>query len=265
MEDHSYIIGIPSYDRVNYQPCLEMLHSFGFERSRMVLATQDIGDYEKYAERYGNIAQVIYKGADNVAKNRNTILDHVCKEYGDMTSVLMLDDKVRGIQILGRNGKLETLKTKDEVDGFIKAAFRTCKQIGGRVFGCITCANTFYMKHTISTNQQMIGRMMGIVQAGEQMFDEKLSLKEDFEYILRHVSKGNTTVRFNDVSVLATDGIKGGCRKAWDAKGDSVNKSCNEYIMRRYPKLVKAHKTRTNEQRYVGTSMVINISILDLI
>lgn len=106
---------------------------------------------------------------------------------------------------------------------------------------------------------------MGILDPSLQMFDEELSLKEDFGFILQHVSKGRTTVRFNDIYLKQTLHTTGGSHELWYAEGDKVNERCTKYLLRRYPKLVKPHATRRNELRYVGNSMKMDLSITDLI
>ena len=52
---------------------------------------------------------------------------------------------------------------------------------------------------------------------------------------------------------------QGGCHEMWNSDGDKINEECTNYILGKYPELVKPHATRKNEIRYVGPSKCIKI------
>jgi hypothetical protein len=176
----------------------------------------------------------------------------------------MCSDKVRAVNRMGKDKRLYEIATREEMDALVKKAFFVTKRLGGRAFGFFPVGNTFYMHHSISLNMQILGCFMGIIDPGLQMFDPEQPLKEDFEFVLRHVAAGRKTVRFNDLCLTATLHTKGGCHEAWFSEGDKVNQFCNDRILAMYPTLVKPHATRKNEQRYVGPKATIDKSIFDI-
>lgn len=263
MDKPSFYWGIASYDRVDRQPMLLNLAQMGYERHEIILATQTPTDYEAYSEKYGEYATIIFRPGSNVSENKNTILEHL-RDHCENTRVVMCSDKVRAINWMDKDKQLHEISTREEMDALVKKAFFVTKRLGGSVWGFFSVGNTFYMSRTISINQQILGCFMGINDPGQQMFDPEQPLKEDFEFVLRHVAAGRKTVRFNDLCLTATLHTKGGCHSAWFSEGDIVNMMCNERILALYPGLVKPHATRKNEQRYVGPKATIKQSIFDI-
>lgn len=255
--------GIASYHRPNRQPMLNLLHEMGYKRERILLSVQCEEDYNEYKRLYGGMATILFRKGSNISDNKNTILEHLVRKC-ENAPVVMASDKVRGIQYLTRDNQLKTIGTKEEMDGFIHKAFAVTKLAGARVFGCYPVSNKFFMSHTMQYNLQMLGCFMGIVDPSEQSFDRLFPLKEDFEFILRHVANGRRTIRFNDVCLNSTLHTRGGCHELWNAEGDSVNADCTRRILECYNGLVKPHATRKNELRYVGPRGTINKSIFDI-
>lgn len=259
---YDYYFGIASYNRKDRQPMLKLLHKWGYPKEQIILAVQSEKDFKEYEPLYGDIATVIYREGNNISDNKNTILEYMTEHLGN-AKVVILSDKVRGINWIDRKRKTHTVETKQQMDRLVSKAYELTRQIGGKVWGCYSVGNTFFMKNTITTNMQMLGCFMGIVDPSEQKFDPQQPLKEDFEFILRHISKGNQTVRFGDLFLTATFHTKGGCHELWNATGDKVNEMCNNRILAKFPKLVKPHATRKNEVRYIGPRMTLPISITD--
>lgn len=263
MDRPSFYWGIASYDRADRQPMLTMLSEMGYRRDEIILATQTPTDYEKYSEKYGEMATVIFHEGRNVSENKNTVLRHIRDHCGN-TRVVMCSDKVRGIRYMDAYKQLHNIGTREEMDVFVKKAFWVTGLLGGVLWGVYLVGNTFYMERSISTNMQMLGCFMGIPDPSMQMFDVEQPLKEDFEYILRHVSQGRRTIRFNDVCLTATLHTKGGCHAVWNSEGDHVNAECTGRLLAMYSDLVKPHARRRNEVRYVGPTLKLKYSIFDL-
>lgn len=255
--------GIASYHRADRQPMLTLLHAMGYGKERILLSVQCEEDRDEYTRRYGDMATILFRKGCNVSENKNTILEHLERECGN-APVVMLSDKVRGIRYLSAGGLLVEITTRREMDSFIHKCFVVTRMLGARVFGCYPVENKFFMSHTMQFNMQMLGCFMGILDPSEQAFDKAFPLKEDFEFILRHVAKGEKTIRFNDVCLHSTLHTQGGCHELWNAAGDTVNADCTRRILSRYKGLVKPHATRKNEIRYVGMRGTINKSIFDI-
>ena len=259
MQENDFYWGIASYKRPDRQPMLELLSGMGYTKDNIILSTQTESDFEEYKKLYSDKATVIYREGHNVSENKNTILDYAVKALGNHR-IVMCSDKVRGVEYLGKDKKLHGIVTKEVMDAIVKKAFAITERLRGEIWGCYSVGNAFYMKHTISTNQQILGCFMGIANPSLQSFDPKQPLKEDFEFVLRHVMNRRTTVRFNDICLKATLHTKGGCHSAWNS--ENVNKECNDRILRMYAGLVRKHPTRENEQKYIGPTETYNASIL---
>lgn len=257
--DERYVFGIASYKRADRQPMLQMLAGYGYTRDEIILSTQTEEDYAEYTRLYSDKATVIYRKGHNVSDNKNTLLDYAVNKLGNR-QIVLCSDKVRGVQFLGRDRKLHMVETREMFEAIVSRAFAITKKLGGSAWGCYTTANAFYMKHTISTNMQLLGCFMGIVDPSLQQFDTNQPLKEDFEFVLRHVMHRRCTVRFNDICLRATLHTQGGCFDSWS--NTEMQRRCNERILRRYAGLVVKHPTRQNEQKYIGTTKTYNYSIL---
>lgn len=263
MSKPSFYWGIASYDRVDRQPMLLSLAEMGYERKEIILSVQTATDYDNYREKYGEYATIIFRPGSNVSENKNHVLDYLEQECGG-ERVVMCSDKVRAINVMGRDKKLRPITTREEMDGFVRKAFYVAKHSQAQIWGIAPVANTFYMDRTISTNLFLLGCFMGILNPAQTKFDPEQPLKEDWEIGLRAVSAGGQTMRFNDVCLTATFHTQGGCHAAWNAEGDRKNEECTQRLLAMYPDLIKPHATRKNELRYVGPTRKIKKSIFDL-
>ena len=156
MKKFDFYFGIASYNRKDRQPMLRLLNSFGYPKEQILLAVQCEQDFKEYEPIYGDIATIIYQEGKNISDNKNTILDYIV-EHLENQRVVILSDKVRAINWIDRSRKTHTVETKEQMDKLVRTAFELTRQIGGRVWGCYTLANTFFMKNTITTNMQMLG------------------------------------------------------------------------------------------------------------
>lgn len=262
MSKTSFLWGIASYDRVDRQPMLKMLSEMGYTRDEIILATQTSSDYEKYSERYGEMATVIFGEGHNVSQNKNNVLKYI-RDNRDNTRVVMCSDKVRAINVMDKDGKLREITTRAELDHIVQAAYFIANFAKASIWGVASVANTFYMEHSISTNLFLIGCFMGLTNPGKQMFDEEQPLKEDWEIGLRTIAAGGRTIRLNDICLTSTLHTQGGCHAMWNSDGDRKNEECTKRLLAMYPDLVKPHFTRKNELRYVGKSQKIKHSIME--
>lgn len=260
MKTNSFLWGIVSYKRADRQPMLNYLSGMGYKKEEIILSLQTKEDYDEYMKLYSDKATIIYREGSNISDNKNNILDYI-QATRNNTRMVMCSDKVRGVQWLPRGGKLRIIESREEMDMFINKAFFITRQLKGSLFGVYCVDNAFYMEHSISTNKQMLGCFMGIPDPSLQRFDHDQPLKEDYEFIMHHVNEGRRTVRFNDVSLLATFHTQGGCHEFWG--NSELNKNCTDRLLKMYPTLCKRHSTRKNEIKDAAPSIKIKKSIFD--
>lgn len=256
----NYVFGIVTYHRNDRQKMLEYLHGLGYGKSDIIIQTQDQNDYNALEPLYKDQATILYKSGSNISENKNNLMDWVC-EHMPGKRLVICSDKVRGIKYL-KDKHLASIQSKQALDTLIARAFKKCDFYMADLWGTYTTENAFFMSHTTSINAQLLGCFMGVCDPRKWRFDKEQPLKEDFELVLRIISRGGSVLRFNDLALNATFHTKGGCHELWNAKGDAVNKQCNDRLLARYPSLIVPHATRANEQKYIGPTIKLKESII---
>lgn len=250
---------IASYKRADRQPWLEQLVEWGYGPDDIVLSTQTQEDYEAYAARYGHLATVIYKPGTCVSDNKNTAIEHAAVMHPDR-QIVSCADKLRGVMKLSKDGKsLTGIDSRQGMEKVLEHMVEMRDRAQAEVAGVYSVGNAFYMSHTVHVNQQMLGCFMVFKPGTQWRFDRFCRLKEDFELIMRIIQGGGRVLRLNYLALKETLHTQGGCYEMWSSEGDRVNAECTNYILNKYPELVKPHATRKNEIRYVGPSKCIKI------
>lgn len=239
---NDFLFCIPSYGRADRQDTLKYLSALGYGKDRIIISTQTQGDYAKYQEVCKDRATVIYREGHCVGDNRNTLLCAV--PIG--ARLVMLDDDVRSI-MQRRGGKLAPINSRAWLDKVITAAFDYAIANRARIWGVYPVENAFFMGVDIDTRSLLTGTVMGIVNSGEQ-FDTAFTVKEDYELCCREMTSGRNVIRFNFLAARASHKIKSG-GVIWN---DEVNQHCANALIKKYPRLVKAHPTRKGEVKFIG-------------
>lgn len=255
------IWGIASYRRADKQYMLDYLYALGYPKEQIIISTQTIEDYNEYIKLFNDKATIIFREGNNVSDNKNTLLDYYCENYKD-AQLVICSDKVKSIQYLGVDKKTHKIDKREQLETIVRKAFSLANFYGAELWGGYTTSNAFFMSHTITINTLLIGCFMGVVNPRKWRFDRRQPLKEDFELVLRVINNGGCVLRFNDICLSATFHTKGGCHDLWNSSGGCVNKQCNDRLLLKYPRLIKKHPTRDNEQKYIGVSTKLNQSIL---
>lgn len=259
----NYIWCIASYNRVNRQPWLTKLHEWGYTKNQIILSTQTQEDYDAYQQKWGEWATVIYKPGTCISDNKNTLLDYV-KDTG--LNPIMCSDKVRGILVLNKDKtKTVEVQTREQIDRIVRFIIKTRDVLNGEIAGMYSTGNAFFMSHSVQINRQMLGCFMVFRPGTELRFEPFMRLKEDEEIICRIAANGKRSIRFNFLALKATFHTKGGCHEHWNSVGDRVNYECQQYVLRKYPTIVKAHATRENEVRFVCPTKKIPVKADELL
>lgn len=221
------VFGIPSYKRSEEQLTLSYLEDMGYSKTDIYISTQTPEDYEKYREKYGERANIIYHEGSCVSDNRNTILNH----FPIGQKIIMLDDDIKYIGTL-KEKRIEPL-TKEELSKFIADAFTYCEKNRALIWGGYPVENYYFMKRTIDKRNLLIGTILGIINS-KYRFNSEFKIKEDFELCLHMMKDGYNCVRFNFLHAPAKHKTAGGCMEDWEK-----DEECTKKILLKYPNLIR--------------------------
>lgn len=138
---------------------------------------------------------------------RNFILDHA----GDQ-DILMVDDD---ISYFGHFERKKMVKMEAwQVYNFAENAFRMTRELGSVLWGVnLNSDKMTYREYSpFSLSSVILGPCMGVIKDDNIRFDERLGLKEDYDYSIQVLNKYRKILRFNKYFYVA-DHItkKGGC------------------------------------------------------
>lgn len=180
------MIVIPSYKRADACPTADYL-------SEAVVAVHEF-EADDYRESLDN---EILEIPDDLQKTemstiRNWILDNT-----DPEEVLMMDDDIRHIGMFEQGEKHQL--SEEEVYHLVDQGFRMARELGTTLWGVnLQSDRKFYREYTpFSFSVVVLGPFMGIIKDPDIRFDERLGLKEDYDYSLQVLKKHRRILRYN--------------------------------------------------------------------
>jgi len=180
------MIVIPSYKRAEECKTADYL-------SKATVAVHEF-EAEEYRE---NITNNILELPDELQKKgmsaiRNHILDAVEDNH-----VLMIDDDIGYIG--GFEGEDHYRLSESDVYHLVENGFRMAEDMGTKLWGVnLQKDKKFYREYSpFSLSSVILGPFMGIIKDPEIRFDERLGLKEDYDYSLQVLKKYRKILRFN--------------------------------------------------------------------
>lgn len=224
---NNFVFAIPSYKRSEEQLTLAYLEEMGYSKEQIYISTQTPEDYEKYAKKFGNRANIVYHEGNCVADNRNTLLNTFKKGQ----KIIMLDDDIKYIGSL-KDKQIKPF-SKEELNSFLNDAFNYCEKNHSLIWGGYPVDNYYFMKPTIDKKNLLIGTIMGII-IDDYRFNKEFKVKEDFDLCLQMIKDGYNCIRFNFIHAVAKHKSDGGCKEVWD-KDDE----CTKRILLKYPNLIR--------------------------
>jgi len=196
-----YKIAIPTYKRANDCQTARWL-----SKGIIYCHQFEVADYKKYNDNEV-VAIPDSLAGKGMAVIRNFILDNTKGE-----KVIMLDDDIKQF------GYVEDLKmhmmTEQEVYDMFENGFRMCEEAGTKLWGVnLQSDKKFYRQYSpFSLSSVILGPCMGIIKDDEIRFDDKLGLKEDYDYSLQVLRKFRKILRFNKYHYISAHITKkGGC------------------------------------------------------
>jgi hypothetical protein len=144
----------------------------------------------------------------NIARVRNYILDNYIKDIG-----VIVDDDIEAIKRWDiKEGKPKQIKIEDLAE-WIEQGFVMCEESGAHLWGInILGDKGSYREYTpIAYTSTVSASFMGFYH-NNLRFDERLPLKDDYDFCLQNLNEYRMILRFNYASMVKKDhGNLGGC------------------------------------------------------
>ena len=136
----------------------------------------------------------------------------------------------------------KSLKPIEDLDTFIKEAFKTCQTNGIFLWGIYPLANAYFMTDTITTDLRFIvGPMFGMCNRHRPDLQLTLDEKENSERTLQHWVIDGKVLRFNNVGIETNYyKNKGGMQNEGKDRKEEALKSIL-YLHNKYPNITKIH------------------------
>lgn len=236
-----FYFGIPTYKRAGRQRTLEYFESLGINKERLIMSVQTAEDRAAYAAAgYDKrVGRFLYRSGDNLSDNLNTILDSI--EDGDR--IIMVDDDIKSIDVL-QNGKLVPIERKDKLLEMIEYGYGLAEAYNTIGFSIYPCHNEYFMKNSFSDRCIGEGTFLALTKTKER-FNRRFSVKMDYEFTLRAISKYGHFIRLNNYAANAPHFSAGGCEDFWQDK--IKNYQLAKELCERFPTLVRMNEKRKGE------------------
>ena len=212
---------------------------------------------EKYREKGYNIEVMPDDVGGNIARVRNYILKNFVKDKG-----LVIDDDIEGFKIWELEDDIPTTKEIEDIYEFIEQGFNLCEEFGCRLWGInIIGDKGSYREYTpFSLSNTISGSFMGFLN-NECTFDERIPLKEDYDYSIQNVNKYRRLLRINYAHMIKKDHKNlGGCAdyRTLDREVEQL-----ELLQRKWGKRIVKNDTTQRGKKKKGFDInpIINIPI----
>lgn len=203
MMENTTIIA-PSYKRANGLKT----HLLFPEVTYLVMESE----LDAYKDKHDKFITCPDKVQGNIARVRNFILDTVKTDR-----VLIVDDDIEKFCYFVRDdiarrwivNSMEGAKLLN----FIENGFNLCEEWGAKLWGlnCVGDKGSYREYTPFSTIAFISASFHGIIK-NPLRYDERIPLKEDYDYCLQHMNKYRMAIRFNMAHMVKQDhGNLGGC------------------------------------------------------
>jgi len=151
-----------------------------FKESYIVCPDSEV---DLYKEHHDNVIGVDDK-VKGITQTRNWILD-----YNKENWHIQVDDDALSFHTY-EYGKLIKFIDVDRIDRILETQFMTCDEWGLKVWGLSLASDyMFYRPFAPFSTQSVIGaNIIGIVK-NDIRYDERLKVKEDYDYSMQHIAK----------------------------------------------------------------------------
>jgi len=238
-----YIIAIPSYNRTELIQIktLAVLHKHNINSKLINIFVSDRDQYNLYKSK---LPEFLYNkliiGVKGLKNQRNYINSYYPEGY----NIVEIDDDIDKIVELNTNTNTntKTLKPIEDLDSFIKKAFRICRKNNIFLWGVYPLANSHFMTEKTTTDLRFIvGPLWGMINRHRQDLVITIDEKEDTERTLQHWVMDGKVLRFNNIGIETNYyKNKGGMQdEGKNRKKEALNSVY--YLHKKYPEVTKIY------------------------
>lgn len=267
---NKYIIAIPSYNRPELiqVKTLALLHKHNINSKLIHIFVSDREQYDLYKSKIPkNLYNKLIIGVKGLKNQRNYINNYYPEGY----HIVEMDDDIdKIVQLVVRKITKKTIKksqykiykTLDKIhktvnkttkpienlDQFIKDAFKRCVSNGIFLWGVYPLANPYFMTETITNDLRFIvGPFWGMINRHREDLQLTIDEKENSERTLQNWVIDGTVLRFNNIGIETKYyKNKGGMQnnnKDRNYRQKEALKSAH-YLHNKYPSLTKIHLSK---------------------
>lgn len=242
------LIAIPSKGRARKVSSLALLGGATSRETVTIFCPESESD--AYFDEHSHVVNVhaVPASFKGITATRNYILDYARK--WDIRRVIQADDDARHFTYFQGDAKTPGIRVPDDrkLDLF-NQFFEMAEDLGTNLWGFqVSYDPKFYREFTpFSFTSPVVGNFMGIIEDG-QRFDERLKLKEDYDFSLQSLHKYRRILRVNKYSwAVHHHETDGGCKtyRAFDTESQAIKilqKKWGSKIVSLHPK--KAYEIR---------------------
>ncbi|MCK9461601.1 MAG: hypothetical protein M0R80_18385 [Proteobacteria bacterium] len=213
MKAYNFEICIPSMGRAGSVETAKLFDDF-----KIFCPKREADEYRKF---YGDKVFEVPDDIKGITATRNFILDHSGKY------VIQCDDDVIGFYRMNsrKENKYEEL-TKEHLYEVIDNSFLMAEEIETNLWGFnLSRDKKFYREYSpISLSSVLVANFFGMINDG-QRFDERVKLKEDYDYSLESLRRHRKILRFNQYAFFVQhQSNSGGCvdYRTMDLEKDTI-------------------------------------------
>ncbi len=212
-----YLIYSPSYKRST-----KALSHKVFNPKTFLYAVHEF-EADEYRKNLPEVQLAVIpdKVKGNIARVRNWILDNKKAK-----NIIMVDDDMTVIQRVLPGVKRPRVKLNpDQIDAFIQNGFLLAKDCGAKLWG-INCQSDprFYKQNTPLSFSHIILGPFSCILDSPLRYDEKLPLKEDYDFFIQNLLKYRSAVRLNYFNYIVDhQKMAGGCQDYRTSEAEKKN------------------------------------------
>lgn len=255
---NEYVIAIPSYKRNETlkKKTMKVLGEYKINPKKIFIFVADKQQQKLYEDTLEPKSyNKIVVGKPGIQHIRN----FMPKYFPEKKPIVYMDDDISKIsicnnQVVSKDYKYDKkdnkLRKLENLDKFIKDAFKYSKKQNMENWGVYPTDNPYFMKPTLKNNSHistdlkfLIGFLTGVINNRKAEL-RSIGDKEDYERTIKYYLKDNGVIRYNNVSCNTNCYKEPGGIQATRKKEDSERNA--NYLVRTYPNLVKINNNRNS-------------------